>query len=70
MRRHRHRVSEPWLSLILGICLMLLGLITIPTATDRGAIIMSLATSVSGLALLLYYFVRRRMWEKSLLSLP
>lgn len=66
----RNRVEEPWFSLIFGIALIVVGLVTIPTAADRTALLVSLATSGSGLCLLLYYFVRRRMWEKSLLTLP
>ncbi|MBY8967199.1 hypothetical protein KHP57_15955 [Algiphilus sp. NNCM1] len=66
----RNRVEEPWLSLIFGVGLIVVGLITVPTAADRSAILVSLGISLSGLCLLLYYFVRRRIWEKSLLTLP
>lgn len=66
----RNRVEEPWLSLIFGVGLIVVGLVTVPTAADRSAILVSLGISLSGLCLLLYYFVRRRIWEKSLLTLP
>lgn len=66
----RKRVEEPWLSLILSVGLIVVGLVMISTATDRSAVLLSSALSASGLGLLVYYFIRRRIWETSLTTFP